>query len=76
MRRITEEAKAVLNCYDATSKQELIQEIESGIEAVEEPEMREVMNELLTYLRSCTRSEYIKLREFILLDVSEEDAVF
>ena len=77
MMRLTEEQKMILNCYEG-GKTKVIREIHRSMEELkgtgEEPEMLELLDDLVGQLKSCTNREYFQAKREALIDpVSELD---
>lgn len=77
MMRLTEEQKMILNCYEG-GKTKVIREIHRSMEELEstgeDPEMLELLDDLVGQLKSCTNREYFQAKREALIDpVSEPD---
>ena len=77
MMRLTEEQKMILNCYEG-GKTKVIREIHRSMEELEstgeDPEMLELLEDLVVQLESCTNREYFRAKKEALIDpVSELD---
>ena len=72
MIRISEEQKAILNCYSGT-KEEVAEELGRAIPFIEDPELRESAYELLEKLSVMSEREYKASRESELFDAVYEE---
>ena len=77
MVRLTEEQKMILNCYEG-GKTKVIREMHRSMEELEstdeDPEMLELLEDLVVQLESCTNREYFQAKREALIDpVSEPD---
>ena len=77
MMRLTEEQKMILNCYEG-GKTKVVREIHRSMEELEstgeDPEMLELLEDLVVQLESCTNREYFQAKREALIDpVSEPD---
>ena len=77
MMRLTEEQKMILNCYEG-GKTKVIREMHRSMEELEstgeDPEMLELLVDLVGQLKSCTNREYFQSKREALIDpVSEPD---
>lgn len=77
MMRLTEEQKMILNCYEG-GKTKVIREMHRSMEELEstdeDPEMLELLDDLVVQLESCTNREYFQAKREALIDpVSEPD---
>ncbi len=77
MMRLTEEQKMILNCYEG-GKTKVIREMHRSMEELEstgeDPEMLELLEDLVVQLESCTNREYFQAKREALIDpVSEPD---
>lgn len=77
MMRLTEEQKMILNCYEG-GKTKVIREMHRSMEELEstgeDPEMLELLEDLVVQLESCTNREYFQAKREALIDpVSELD---
>lgn len=77
MVRLTEEQKMILNCYEG-GKTKVILEMHRSMEELastgEDPEMLELLDDLVDQLKSCTNREYFQAKREALIDpVSEPD---
>lgn len=77
MMRLTEEQKMILNCYEG-GKTKVVREIHRSMEELEstgeDPEMLELLDDLVGQLKSCTNREYFQAKREALIDpVSELD---
>lgn len=77
MMRITEEQKAILNFYTG-GRTKILREMRSGAAELrstgEDPEMLELLEDLMTQLESCTNKEFFQMRKGRLLDTEEEES--
>ena len=67
MIRISEEQKAILNCYSGT-KEEVAEEFGRVIPFIEDPELKESAYELLENLSLMSEREYKASHESVLFD--------
>ncbi len=67
MIRISEEQKAILNCYSGT-KEKVAEELGRAIPFIEDPELRESAYELLEKLSAMSEREYRASHESVLFD--------
>ena len=75
MIRISEEQKAILNCYSGT-KEKVVEELGRAIPVIEDPELRESAYELLENLSLMSEREYRVSHESVLFDaVFDEEIV-
>ena len=75
MIRISEEQKAILNCYSGT-KEKVVEELGRAIPFIEDPELRESAYELLENLSLMSEREYRVSHESVLYDaVFDEEIV-
>lgn len=77
MMRLTEEQKMILNCYEG-GKTKVVREIHRSMEELEstgeDPEMLELLDDLVGQLKNCTNREYFQAKREALIDpVSEPD---
>ena len=77
MMRLTEEQKMLLNCYEG-GKTKVICEMHRSMEELastgEDPEMLELLDDLVGQLKSCTNREFFQAKREALIDpVSEMD---
>lgn len=75
--RLTEEQKMILNCYEG-GKTKVIREMHRSMKELEstgeDPEMLELLEDLVVQLESCTNREYFQAKREALIDpVSEPD---
>ncbi len=68
MKRISEEQKAILNCYSGT-KEEVTDQLRKSIPFIEDSELRESAQELLELLPLMTAREYKAAYVSVLADV-------
>ena len=75
MIRISEEQKAILNCYSGT-KEEVVEELGRAMPFIEDQELRESAYELLEKLSEMSEREYKASHESVLFDsVFDEEIV-
>ena len=74
MIRISEEQKAILNCYSGT-KEEVAAELGRAMPFIEDPELRESAYELLEKLSVMSEREYRVSHELILFDASSDEGI-
>ena len=67
MIRISEEQKAILNCYSGT-KEEVAEELGRVIPFIEDPELKASVYELLENLSLMSEREYRASHESVLFD--------
>ncbi len=67
MIRISEEQKAILNCYSGM-KEEVAAELGRAMPFIEDPELREISMGLFKILPVISEREFVTLRESILID--------
>ena len=67
MIRISEEQKAILNCYSGT-KEKVVEELGRAVPFIEDPELRESAYELLEKLSAMSEREYRVSHESVLFD--------
>lgn len=77
MMRLTEEQKMILNCYEG-GKTKVIRDMHRSMEELEstgeDPEMLELLEDLVVKLEGCTNREYFQAKKEALIDpVSELD---
>ena len=77
MMRLTEDQKMILNCYEG-GKTKVVREIHRSMEELEstgeDPEMLELLDDLVGQLKRCTNREYFQAKREALIDpVSEPD---
>ena len=77
MVRLTEEQKMILNCYEG-GKTKVIREMHSSMEELgstgEDPEMLELLEDLMEQLEICTNKEFFQLKKEHQLDSEEEES--
>lgn len=73
MRRITEEAKAIMTCFDTQEKPVIIRYLQMNLSDEMEHEISEMLAELLTFLEECSDAEYLELLSSISIDQEEFD---
>ena len=77
MMRLTEEQKMILNCYEG-GKTKVIREIHRSMEELkgtgEEPEMLELLEDLMEQLEICTNKEFFQMKKEHQLDSEEEES--
>ena len=78
MMRITEEQKAILNCYTG-GRTKILREMKAGAEELqltgEDPEMLEILEDLMDQLETCTNKEFFQMKKESLLDTEEESEI-
>ena len=74
MIRISEEQKAILNCYSGT-KEKVVEELGRAIPFIEDPELRESAYELLEKQSPMSEREYRVSHESILFDASSDEGI-
>ena len=79
MMRLTEEQKMILNCYEG-GRTKVIRDMRRSMEELEstgeDPEMLELLEDLVVQLESCTNREYFRAKKEALIDpASDMDAV-
>ena len=76
MMRLTEEQKMILNCYEG-GKTKVIRDMHRSMEELEntgeDPEMLELLENLIVQLESCTNKEFFQMKKESLLDSEEEE---
>ncbi len=77
MMRLTEEQKAILNCYTG-GRMKILREMRSGAEELqltgEDPEMLEILENLMEQLETCTNKEFFQMKKERMLDTEEEES--
>ena len=77
MVRLTEEQKMILNCYEG-GKTKVIREIHRSMEELgstgEDPEMLELLEDLMEQLEICTNKEFFQMKKEHQLDSEEEES--
>ena len=77
MMRLTEEQKMILNCYEG-GKTKVIREIHRSMEELgstgEDPEMLELLENLMEQLEICTNKEFFQMKKEHQLDSEEEES--
>lgn len=77
MMKITEEQKAILNCYTG-GRTKILKEMRAGAEELlltgEDPEMLEILEDLMNQLETCTNKEFFQMKKERLLDTEEEES--
>lgn len=77
MMRITEEQKAILNCYTG-GRTKILKEMRAGAEELqltgENSEMLEILTDLLEQLETCTNKEFFQMKKERLIDTEEEES--
>lgn len=75
MMRLTEEQKAILNCYEG-GRTKILHELRVGAEESrvtgEDAEMLEMLEDLIGQLATCTNKEFFQMKRECLLDSEEE----
>lgn len=74
MRRISEEAKGILNCYDLKDKHSVIHKLEKDKRFVNDPAMNILIEEILGYLKNCNIIEYRELCKSVMIDLNDMEA--
>lgn len=76
MMRLTEEQKMILNCYEG-GKTKVIREMHRSMEELEstgeDPEMFELLADLVVQIESCTNKNFFQLKKERLMDTEEEE---
>ena len=74
MVRLTEEQKMILNCYEG-GKTKVIREMHRSMEELgstgEDPEMLELLEDLMEQLEICTNKEFFQMKKEHQLDSEE-----
>ena len=78
MMRLTEEQKMILNCYEG-GKTKVIREMHRSMEELgstgEDPEMLELLDDLIEQLKYCSNREFFQVKSEALIDpASDMDA--
>lgn len=77
MMRLTEEQKMILNCYEG-GKTKVIREMHRSMEELgstgEDPEMLELLENLMEQLEICTNKEFFQMKKEHQLDSVEEES--
>lgn len=77
MMRLTEEQKMILNCYEG-GKTKVIHEMYRSMEELgstgEDPEMLELLEDLMEQLEICTNKEFFQMKKEHQLDSEEEES--
>ena len=77
MVRLTEEQKMILNCYEG-GKTKVIHEMYRSMEELgstgEDPEMLELLEDLMEQLEICTNKEFFQMKKEHQLDSEEEES--
>ena len=77
MVRLTEEQKMILNCYEG-GKTKVIREMHRSMEELgstgEDPEMLELLENLMEQLEICTNKEFFQIKKEHQLDSEEEES--
>ena len=77
MVRLTEEQKMILNCYEG-GKTKVIREMHRSMEELgstgEDPEMLELLEDLMEQLEICTNKEFFRMKKEHQLDSEEEES--
>ena len=77
MMRLTEEQKMILNCYEG-GKTKVIREMHRSMEELgstgEDPEMLELLEDLMEQLEICTNKEFFQMKKEHQLDPEEEES--
>ena len=74
---LTEEQKMILNCYEG-GKTKVIREMHRSMEELggtgEDPEMLELLEDLMEQLEICTNKEFFQMKKERLLDSDKEES--
>ena len=77
MMRLTEEQKMILNCYEGGNTK-VIREVHRSMEELgstgEDPEMLELLEDLMEQLEICTNKEFFQMKKEHQLDSEEEES--
>ena len=77
MVRLTEEQTMILNCYEG-GKTKVIREMHRSMEELgstgEDPEMLELLEDLMEQLEICTNKEFFQMKKEHQLDSEEEES--
>lgn len=77
MVRLTEEQKMILNCYEG-GKTKVIREMHRSMEELgstgEDPEVLELLENLMEQLEICTNKEFFQMKKEHQLDSEEEES--
>ena len=77
MVRLTEEQKMILNCYEG-GKTKVIREMHRSMEELgstgEDPEMLELLEDLMEQIEICTNKEFFQMKKEHQLDSEEEES--
>lgn len=77
MVRLTEEQKMILNCYEG-GKTKVIREMHRSMEELgstgEDPEMLELLEDLMEQLEICTNKEFFQMKKEHQLDSEEGES--
>ena len=77
MMRLTEEQKMILNCYEG-GKTKVIREVHRSMEELgstgEDPEILELLEDLMEQLEICTNKEFFQMKKEHQLDSEEEES--
>ena len=77
MVRLTEEQIMILNCYEG-GKTKVIREMHRSMEELgstgEDPEMLELLEDLMEQLEICTNKEFFQMKKEHQLDSEEEES--
>ena len=77
MVRLTEEQKMILNCYEG-GKTKVIREMHRSMEELgstgEDPEMLELLEDLMEQLEICTNKEFFQMKKECPFDSEEEES--
>ncbi len=76
MMRLTEEQKAILNCYKG-GRTKILHELRVGAEEIrvtgEDAEMLEMLEDLIGQLATCTNKEFFQMKRECLFDLEKEE---
>ncbi len=77
MMRISEEQKAILDCYEG-GRTKILREMRAGADELrttgEDPEMLEILEDLMVQLETCTNKEFFQAKRGRLIDTEDEEA--
>ena len=75
MMRLTEEQKMILNCYEG-GRTKVVRDMRRSMEELEstgeDPEMLELLADLVVQIESCTNKNFFQLKKEHLIDTEEE----
>ena len=58
MKRLTQEQLGIMGCYGNMTKEEMLAEINRGLDLIEEAEILELVHELADMLKDCDAQEF------------------